>query len=51
MKHKWKNLYNLVMKNNPNFNQKVLPFSDGYINSDYISVYRSIYNKEKYLND
>ena len=51
MKHKWKNLYNLVMKNNPNCNQKVLPFSDGYIISVYISLYRSIYNKEKYLND
>ena len=39
MKHKWKNLYNLVMKNNQNFNQKVLPsFSDGYI-IDYISVF------------
>jgi hypothetical protein len=39
------------MKNNPNFTEPVLPFSDGYVISDYNSVYRSIYNKEKYLND
>ena len=51
MDQKWKNLCKLAMKNNPNFTEPVLPFSDGYVISDYNSVYRSIYNKEKYLND
>ena len=34
-----------------NFVEPVLPFNDGYVLSDYNSVYKNIYNKEKYLND
>ena len=51
MDQKWRNLCKLAMKNKPNFSEPVLPFSDAYVISDYNSVYKSIYNKEKYLND
>ena len=51
MDQKWKNLTKMAMKANPNFTEPVVPFSDNYVLSDYNSVYKSIYNKEKYLND
>ena len=38
-------------KKSTNFVEPVLPFNDGYVLSDYNSVYKNIYNKEKYLND
>lgn len=51
MDQKWKNLTKIAQKNNSNFTEPVIPFSDNYVLSDYNAVYRSIYNKEKYLND
>ena len=48
---KWKGLCKLAEKANMNFVEPVLPFNDGYVLSDYNSVYKNIYNKEKYLND
>lgn len=51
MDQKWKNLSKLAQKNNSNFTEPILPFNEGYVLSDYNSVYKSIYNKEKYLND
>ena len=48
---KWKNLTKLAQKSNNGFVEPVLPFNEGYVLSDYNSVYKSIYNKEKYLND
>ena len=48
---KWKSFIKIAQKNNPNFTEPILPFSDNYILSDYNQVYRNIYNKEKYLND
>ena len=51
MDQKWKNLSKLAKKNNPNFVEPILPFSDGYVIGDYNAVYRRVYNKEKYLND
>ena len=48
---KWKGLCKLAEKANTNFVEPVLPFNDGYVLSDYNSVYKNIYNKEKYLND
>ena len=48
---KWKGLCKLAEKENTNFVEPVLPFNDGYVLSDYNSVYKNIYKKEKYLND
>ena len=48
---KWNGLCKLAEKANTNFVEPVLPFNDGYVLSDYNSVYKNIYNKEKYLND
>ena len=46
---KWKNFEKIARKNNPNFVEPTLPFSDNYVICNYNSVYRNIYNKEKYL--
>ena len=46
---KWKNFEKIAKKTNPNFVEPVLPFSDNYVICNYNSVYRNIYNKEKYL--
>ena len=51
MDQKWKNLSKMAQKTNQNFVDPVLPFNEGFVLSDYNSVYKSIYNKEKYLND
>ena len=48
---KWKNLTKQAAKNHSDFVEPILPFSDGYLLADYNNVYKSIYNKEKYLND
>ena len=46
---KWKNLIKIAKKNNPNFTEPIIPFSDTYVLCNYNSVYKNIYNKEKYL--
>ena len=46
---KWKNFEKIAKKANPNFVEPVIPFSDNYVICNYNSVYRNIYNKEKYL--
>ena len=46
---KWKNFERIAKKRNPNFVDPVLPFSDNYVICNYNSVYKNIYNKEKYL--
>ena len=46
---KWKNFTKIAKKQNPNFSEPVLPFSDNYVICNYNSVYKNIYNKEKYL--
>ena len=46
---KWKNLMKIAKKNNPNFTEPIIPFSDNYVLCNYNSVYKHIYNKEKYL--
>ena len=46
---KWKNFVKTAKKQNPNFVEPVLPFSDSYVICNYNSVYKNIYNKEKYL--
>ena len=46
---KWKNFEKIAKKTNPNFVEPILPFSDNYVICNYNSVYRNIYNKEKYL--
>jgi len=46
---KWKNLILIAKKSNPNFVEPVIPFSDNYVICNYNSVYRKIYNIEKYL--
>ena len=51
MDQKWKNLTKIAMKNDPNFVEPVLPFSDGYVLSEYNPVYKRIYDKEKYINE
>ena len=51
MDQKWKNLMKIALKNNPYFNEPILPFSNDYIISDYNEVYMKVYNKEQYLND
>ena len=51
MDQKWKNLSKMAQKTNQNFVDPVLPFNEGFVLSDYNSVYKRIYNKEKYLND
>ena len=51
MDQKWKNLSKMAQKQNQNFVDPVLPFNEGFVLSDYNLVYKSIYNKEKYLND
>ena len=42
-------LEKIAKKANPNFVEPVIPFSDNYVICNYNSVYRNIYNKEKYL--
>ena len=51
MDQKWKNLTKIAIKNDPNFVEPVLPFSDGYVLSEYNPVYKRIYDKEKYINE
>ena len=51
MDQKWKNLSKMAQKQNQNFVDPVLPFNEGFVLSDYNSVYKSIYYKYKYLND
>ena len=46
---KWKNFAKIAKKQNPNFVEPTLPFSDNYVICNYNSVYKNIYNKEKYL--
>ena len=46
---KWRNFEKIAKKNNPNFVEPVMPFSDNYVICNYNSVYKNIYNKEKYL--
>ena len=46
---KWKNFAKIAKKQNPNFIEPILPFSDNYVICNYNSVYKNIYNKEKYL--
>ena len=46
---KWKNFEKIAKKSNPNFVEPILPFSENYVICNYNSVYRNIYNKEKYL--
>ena len=46
---KWRNFEKIAKKNNPNFVEPVIPFSDNYVICNYNSVYKNIYNKEKYL--
>jgi serine/threonine-protein phosphatase 2A regulatory subunit B' len=49
MDQKWKNFTKIAKKSNPNFVEPIIPFSDNYVICNYNSVYRNIYNKEKYL--
>ena len=51
MDMKWRSLTKLAQKSHPNFQEPIIPFSDNYVLCDYNPVYRSIYNKEKFLND
>ena len=46
---KWRNFTKIAKKSNPNFVEPIIPFSDNYVICNYNSVYRNIYNKEKYL--
>ena len=46
---KWRNFTKIAKKTNPNFIEPIIPFSDNYVLCNYNSVYRNIYNKEKYL--
>ena len=48
MDQKWRN-FEKIAKKNPNFREPIIPFSDNYVICNYNSVYRNIYNKEKYL--
>jgi len=41
----------ITSKNNPKFVEPIIIFSDNYVLRYFNSVYKSIYNKEKYLND
>ena len=49
MDQKWRNFEKIAKKNNPNFVDPIIPFSDNYVICNYNSVYKNIYNKEKYL--
>ena len=51
MDQKWKHLMKIAIKNDPSFNEPILPFSDDYILSEYNYVYKRIYDKEKYINE
>ena len=49
MDQKWKTFEKIAAKNNPNFVDPIIPFADNYVICNYNSVYKNIYNKEKYL--
>ena len=49
MDQKWRYFEKIAKKNNPNFVEPIIPFSDNYVICNYNSVYKNIYNKEKYL--
>ena len=40
---------NIEEKVSRNFIEPIIPFSDNYVLCNYNSVYKNIYNKEKYL--
>ena len=46
---KWRNFTKIAKKSNPNFEEPIIPFADNYVLCNYNSVYKNIYNKEKYL--
>lgn len=50
MDKKWREFTKQAQRN-ANFKEPIIPFSENYVLCDYNSVYKSIYNKEKYLND
>lgn len=51
MDTKWKGLINLAKKKHSTFSEPILPFKDDVVLSEFNSVYKSIYNKEKFLNE
>ena len=47
---KWKNLTKAAAAKNPGFVEPVIPFREDVVLSEFNNVYKSIYDKEKYIN-
>lgn len=47
---KWKFFSNVAKQKNTKFVEPYLPFKEDVVLCDYNSVYRNIYDKEKFLN-
>ena len=47
---KWKNFAQVAKQKNPKFQDPVIPYRDDVVLCEFNSVYKNIYDKEKYIN-
>jgi len=47
---KWKSFAQAAKQKNPKFAEPVIPYRDDVVLCDFNSVYKNIYDKEKYIN-
>ena len=47
---KWKSFAQAAKQKNPKFQEPVIPYREDVVLCDFNSVYKNIYDKEKYIN-
>jgi hypothetical protein len=47
---KWKSFTQAAKQKNPKFTDPIIPYRDDVVLCEFNSVYRNIYDKEKYIN-
>ena len=47
---KWKSFVQVAKQKNPKFQEPVIPYKDDVVLCEFNSVYKNIYDKEKYIN-
>lgn len=47
---KWKSFAQAAKQKNPKFSDPVIPYRDDVVLCEFNSVYKNIYDKEKYIN-
>lgn len=47
---KWKSLAQAAKQKNPKFTEPIIPYRDDVVLCEFNSVYKNIYDKEKYIN-